>query len=157
MGTVPSCKNHQFVNNLPRLFTKKTVAIRSLSWVDATLPRSRAISFKDPVSRVAEGEELLNVTQCLRQERYWCCGNPNDEDPSVRTRLWAKITDNDKPLLDATKDTALMKCINRKAWKPVKREVSVQKKRYLLDEASIPSTKIRPQSCSTKNRRPCLE
>ena len=63
---------------------------------------------------------------------YWSSEVPNDEilfvNKSTNTIVWSRLTENEKSLFDDAKDKALLKYINRNAWRPVKRVTSNSKK-----------------------------
>ena len=65
-------------------------------------------------------------------ECYWSSEVPNDEilvvNKSTNTIVWSRLTENEKSLFDDAKDKALLKYINRNAWRPVKRVTSTPKK-----------------------------
>ena len=83
-------------------------------------------SANDPVESSISGDDDL-YTEC-----YWSSEVPNDEilfvNKSTNTIVWPRLTENEKSLFDDAKDKALLKYINRNAWRPVKRVTSNSKK-----------------------------
>ena len=83
-------------------------------------------SVNDPVETSIPGDDDL-YTDC-----YWSSEVPNDEilfvNKSTNTIVWSRLTENEKSLFDDAKDKALLKYINRNAWRPVKRVTSNSKK-----------------------------
>ena len=83
-------------------------------------------SVNDPVESSISGNDDL-YTDC-----YWSGEVPSDEvlfvNKSTNTIVWSRLTENEKSLFDDAKDKALLKYINRNAWRPVKRVTSDSKK-----------------------------
>ena len=92
------------------------------------LPRGmvESSSVNDPVESSISGDDDL-YTDC-----YWSSEFLNDEillvNKSSITIVWSRLTENEKSLFDDAKDKALLKYINRNAWRPVKRVTSDSKK-----------------------------
>ena len=83
-------------------------------------------SVNDPVETSIPGHDDLYI------DCYWSCEVPNDEilflNKSTNTIVWSRLTENEKSVFDDAKDKALLKYINRNAWRPVKRVTSNSKK-----------------------------
>ena len=77
-------------------------------------------------------ESSISGDDDLFSECYWSSEVPNDEillvNKSTNTIVWSRLTKNEKSLLDDAKDKALLKYINRNAWRPIKRVTSNSKK-----------------------------
>ena len=90
------------------------------------LTRRTGESSNDPVESSIPGNDDLYI------DYYWSSEVPNDEilvvNTSTITIVWSRLTENEKSLFDEAKDKALLKYINRSAWKPVKRVTSNPKK-----------------------------
>ena len=92
------------------------------------LPREKgeSSSVNDSIESLIPGDDDL-YTEC-----YWRSEVPNDEilfvNKSTDTIVWSRLTENEKSLFDDAKDKALLKYINRNAWRPVKRVTSNSKK-----------------------------
>ena len=133
------------------------------------LLRGTGESSNDPVESSIPGDDDL-YTDC-----YWSSEVPNDEilfvNKSTNTIVWSRLTENEKSLFDDAKDKALLKYINRNAWRPVKRVTSNPKKTcpivFVLKwkterpmrvcVCKVSNTKTRPPSRCTRNRPRCLE
>ena len=90
------------------------------------LSRRTGESSNDPVESSIPGNDDLYI------DCYWSSEVPNDEilvvNKSTNTIVWSRLTENEKSLFDDAKDKALLKYINRNAWRPVKRVTSTPKK-----------------------------
>ena len=105
---------------------REAVGLPPLKKPRVHLPRRTGESSNDPVESSIPGNDDLYI------DCYWSSEVPNDEilvlNKSTNTIVWSRLTEDEKSLFDDAKDKALLKYINRNAWRPVKRVTSNPKK-----------------------------
>ena len=105
---------------------REAVGLPPLKKPRVHLSRRTGESSNDPVESSILGNDDLYI------DCYWSSEVPNDEilvvNKSTNTIVWSRLTENEKSLFDDAKDQALLKYINRNAWRPVKRVTSNPKK-----------------------------
>ena len=105
---------------------REAVGLPPLKKPRVHLPRRTGESSNDPVESSIPGNDDLYI------DCHWSSEVHNDEilvvNKSTNTIVWSRLTENEKSLFDDAKDKALLKYINRSAWRPVKLVTSNPKK-----------------------------
>ena len=116
----------QFARSTLAVLDSEAVGLPPLKKPRVHLTRRTGESSNDPLESSIPGDDDLYI------DCYWSSEVPNDEilvvNKSTNTIVWSRLTENEKSLFDDAKDKALLKYINRNAWRPVKRVTSNPKK-----------------------------